>query len=99
MDSSNQSSQKCCPLCKRYIHLTFHHFIPRKVHRRAHYKKNYTKAQLNEGVHVCKQCHSGVHKAYDEMTLAKKFKTLEKIQTDATLGRHFEWVAKQRVRT
>ena len=99
MNSSQQSKTRHCPLCARQTHLSFHHFIPRKVHRRAHYKKNYTKAQLNEGVHVCKQCHSGMHKAYDDMALAKEFNTLEKIQADETLTRHFAWVAKQRVQS
>lgn len=40
-----------------------------------------------------------MHKAYDEMALAKQFNTLEKMQADATLIRHFEWVAKQRVQS
>ncbi len=89
--------QDACPLCARQTHLSFHHLIPRKVHRRAHYRKNYSKAQLNEGIYVCKKCHAGMHKAYDEMTLAKEFNSIDKIKADVTLARHFEWVAKQRV--
>ena len=46
---------------------------------------------------MCKKCHAGMHKAYDEMTLAKEFNSIDKIKADVTLARHFEWVAKQRV--
>lgn len=86
-----------CPLCKRQTHLTFHHFIPRKVHRRAHFKKNYSKAELQQGIHICRACHNGIHKAYDEMTLAKSYASLDKLQQDERLNQHFNWVAKQRV--
>jgi len=88
-----------CPLCKRDVHLTFHHLIPRKVHRRAHFKKHFDKTSLNLGIDICRQCHSGIHKAYDEMALAKTFNTIEKLRTDEVLSRHFDWVSKQKVRT
>lgn len=87
-----------CLFCKRECRLTFHHLIPRKVHRRAHYKKHFSKAELNEGVAICRQCHSGIHKQYDEMQLAKIFNTAEALAADATLQRHFAWVSKQRVK-
>ncbi|MBT8115304.1 MAG: hypothetical protein KJP04_07980 [Arenicella sp.] len=69
---STRSKHGHCPLCQRLTHLTFHHFVPRKVHRRAHFKKHFTKDQLNQGVAVCRQCHSGIHRFYDEMHLAKR---------------------------
>jgi hypothetical protein len=42
-----------CDLCGCTRPLTFHHLIPRKVHRRAAFKKNYSKEQLNHGLQVC----------------------------------------------
>lgn len=87
-----------CPLCKRTVPLTFHHLIPKKVHRRTYFKKNYSKAELNQGVLICRLCHSGIHNCYDEMTLAKEFYTLKQIQADATIRKHVGWVAKQKVR-
>lgn len=85
-----------CPLCDRAVPLTFHHLIPKKLHRRTRFKKSYSRAELNQGVLICRLCHNGIHDHYDEMTLAKEFDTFEKLQADASIQRHAEWVAKQR---
>jgi len=45
---------------------------------------------------VCRLCHRGIHREYDEMTLARQFNTLSALKGDETLARHFDWVAKQR---
>lgn len=85
-----------CLLCERETELTFHHLIPRKLHRRSFFQKKYTKEFLNEGIMICYLCHKGLHKIYDEMKLAKEFSSIETIKKDAALLKHFEWVAKQR---
>ncbi|GAA0794520.1 HNH endonuclease [Marinobacterium sediminicola] len=85
-----------CQLCGRKIALTFHHLIPRKMHRRPRFYKQYTREQLNQGIWVCRACHRGIHKHYDEMTLARDYNTLEQLQTDSQLQKHVAWVAKQR---
>ena len=76
--------------------LTFHHLIPKKMHRRAWFKRHYSRDQLNEGILVCRLCHRGIHKRYDEMTLGKQFTTLTSLLSDPGLKNHFAWVAKQR---
>ncbi|MEO3866124.1 hypothetical protein [Rheinheimera fenheensis] len=86
-----------CQLCQRECFLTFHHLIPRKMHRRPYFKKHYDKTALQQGVMLCKLCHKGIHTLYDEMTLAKRFNTIEQLQTDASIKQHVEWVKKQRV--
>ncbi|MGD8526736.1 MAG: hypothetical protein PVJ63_10835 [Thioalkalispiraceae bacterium] len=86
-----------CPLCLRKVKLTFHHLVPKKLHRRNFYRKNYSREQLNEGINICRNCHSGIHDIYDEMTLARYFNTLEALQHDASLTKHFAWAAKQKV--
>lgn len=86
-----------CPLCGRICSLTLHHFIPRKLHRRTHFKKHYTPEQRQCGVLICRQCHNGIHDHYDEMELAKSFQTIKALQSDEDLQRHFRWVAKQKV--
>jgi len=92
-----RSKHGICLFCQRDCSLTFHHLIPRKLHRRAHFRKHYNKEQLNTGIDICRQCHRGVHKRYDEMTLGKQFSTQELLQADEDLQRHFEWVSKQRI--
>ena len=85
-----------CACCHRRVPLTFHHLIPKKVHRRAHFKRRFTKQTLQGGIYICRLCHRGVHRQYDEMTLARDYCTLEALTHIAVLSRHFEWVAKQR---
>ena len=85
-----------CPLCRRTISLTFHHLIPKKMHRRAHFKKHYSKQQLQAGIDICRRCHDGVHDIYNEMQLAKHFSSLEALQRDPLLQNHFQWVSRQK---
>ena len=85
-----------CECCFREVELTFHHLIPKKAHRRKRFKNSYSKRQLNAGVHVCRLCHRGIHRLYDELTLARDFNTLEQLLADETLAKHFAWVSKQK---
>ena len=85
-----------CELCGRHTDLSFHHLIPRKMHRRSHFKKHYSKEQLQAGVLLCRLCHRGIHRLYDEMTLAKQFQSLEALQADAAVAKHVDWGRKQR---
>lgn len=87
-----------CPCCGRHIRLTFHHLIPKKLHRRTRFKREFTKAQLSEGIYICRQCHSGIHDQYDEMTLAQEFDSLQALLADEGLQRHFKWVSRQKSR-
>lgn len=95
---SNSNKLGHCPLCHRYTRLTFHHLVPRKLHRRRHFRKNLSYAERNRGIVICRQCHDAIHRFYTEMELAKHFTSLAQLQQDEKLARHFEWVAKQAVR-
>ena len=86
-----------CVLCERQVSLTFHHLIPRKMHRRTYYRKHFDRNSLAKGIWICRKCHNGLHNLYDEMTLAKKFNTLEALREDTAIQKHVQWVAKQRV--
>lgn len=83
-----------CAFCGREVPLTFHHLIPRKLHRRAYFKKNFEKSELRQGVNICRQCHNGIHDLYDEMTLFQKFSDPESLMQDPALKRHFAWARK-----
>lgn len=87
-----------CPFCGRECGLTFHHLIPRKLHRRKAFRRRYTREALNQGVHICRDCHDGIHDFYDEMTLARCFPDIRALRSDPALARHFRWVAKKKVR-
>lgn len=85
-----------CQLCQCEKQLTFHHLIPRKMHRRSFFKKHYTKLELQRGVMLCNICHKAVHRFYDEMTLAKQFNTLSALLQSEKIQTHLNWAKKQR---
>jgi hypothetical protein len=51
---------------------------------------------LLQGITICHLCHKGLHRLYDEMTLAKCLSTLEALRADSAIQRHVAWVRKQR---
>ena len=96
IESRNSSKPENCVLCQRKVALTYHHLIPRKMHRRTYFRKNYNRNELPTGIWICRKCHSGLHRLYDEMTLAKKYCSLALIQADPAMQKHIQWVAKQK---
>jgi 5-methylcytosine-specific restriction endonuclease McrA len=95
---SRGSRAGACPFCRRELPLTFHHLIPKKLHRRTRFRKRYTREQLNRGIEVCRQCHDGIHDRYDEMTLYRAFSEPGRLSADPELARYFDWVSRQKVR-
>jgi len=85
-----------CPFCQRTLSLTFHHLIPKKMHRRPRFKKRYCREQLHQGILICQDCHRGIHKTYSELELATHYHTPELLLESPPLIRHFAWVAKQK---
>ena len=98
MDNYGSPNRKygSCQLCRRTTRLTFHHLIPRKLHRRNRFRKNYSREELNRGIAICRQCHNGLHLLYDEMTLAKHFSTLDALLADDAIKRHIAWSGRQK---
>ena len=90
-----KSTSGPCSLCGRVTELTFHHLVPRKVHRRTFFRKHFDRASLQQGIEVCRLCHKGIHRLYDEVTLAKHLSTLEALRADPAIARHVGWVRKQ----
>lgn len=88
-----------CELCSRCTALTWHHLIPRKLHRRNFFKKKYSRQALQARIKLCRSCHRGIHKLYDEMTLGKQLNSVEKLRADQSVMKHVSWVAKQKVVT
>ncbi len=87
-----------CALCDRVANLTFHHLVPKKLHRRNHYRKQFDKEMLAQGVELCRPCHSALHRLYDEITLAKRLNSLALLREDPAVARHVGWVRKRRIR-
>ncbi|MCH9648910.1 MAG: hypothetical protein K0U98_11780 [Deltaproteobacteria bacterium] len=98
MGRERRSKQGCCILCGRQSRLTFHHLIPRKVHRRNRFKKQHGRTELQKGIDICQLCHWGLHNLYDEMTLAQRFSTVESLRQDDAIRKHVSWVRKQKAK-
>jgi len=72
-----------CEICKREgVALTKHHLIPRACHKNKRIKKEYTVAQMNKGIMICRPCHDCIHGLFTEKTLASSYNTLEDLQKD-----------------
>lgn len=88
-----------CELCGCQRTLSFHHLIPRKLHKRAYYKKHYSREFLhNHGLNLCRLCHRKVHKLFDESTLGRTYNTREKLLGHPEMQRFLVWARKQKKR-
>mmetsp|Transcript_34669 Transcript_34669/g.87408 ORF Transcript_34669/g.87408 Transcript_34669/m.87408 type:complete len:268 (+) Transcript_34669:266-1069(+) len=87
-----------CELCRRVdIALTRHHLIPRRTH--AKYKKRgVSSKELEVSAYICRPCHSAVHKAEDEFTLADKYHTVELLLRHPKIQKSAAYFGKQAVR-
>jgi hypothetical protein len=86
-----------CELCGRLQPLTWHHLIPRAVHRRRRYQRRYEKQEMHgRGMMICRHCHDGIHDLFPEKRLAEHYNTKEALLADPRLRKHIAWVRKQK---
>ncbi len=93
---SPKSNQSHCVLCQRETALTFHHLIPKKLHKRNRFARKYSREELNEGLMLCRRCHRGLHKLYSESELGSRLNTEAALREDPAIARHVAWVARQK---
>lgn len=87
-----------CELCGRAAPTSFHHLIPRTLHSNKWFKKRFTREQMNDGLDLCRQCHSAVHQFIDHKSLAREYHTKEALLSHPKVANFVRWVAKQKVR-
>lgn len=89
---------ECCELCERSQPLTFHHLIPRAVHRKPRFKAEFSRREMNRrGLWLCGLCHQGIHSLIpDEKELARSFNTREALLEHPGVARHVAWAKKQK---
>ena len=88
----NDASVDRCALCGRERRLTFHHLIPRTLHSNKWFKKNYSRAEMNEGIDVCRDCHRAIHKFIDRKELGREYNTVGKLREHPELGKFVAWI-------
>ena len=85
-----------CPICERFMPLTFHHLTPKTTHKK--YKKlGYNTADLSRGVNVCRPCHSQIHRLIPNEDLAATYNTLEKILPHPGIQQWIPYIRKQKL--
>ena len=86
-----------CALCGSNKLLTFHHLIPRTLHRNKWFRKNFELTDMRErGITLCRKCHSFIHKQFSEKELGREFNSLEKLAGDERVQKFVSWARKQR---
>jgi hypothetical protein len=58
--------------------------------------KSWVRQLLHETCDICRPCHSAVHKAHDNMTLALSYNSVERILEDEQISKFCKWASKQR---
>lgn len=84
-----------CALCERAHPLTFHHLIPRTVHRKRWARTRFSPEALQEGIWVCRDCHDAIHRFIPHRALAEEHRSLETLKTHPELARFVAWVSRQ----
>lgn len=88
----------CCELCGRRARLTFHHLIPRRVHRLSRFVRRFgLEVMRTRGLDLCELCHHGIHDLIpDEKQLAESYHTRELLLAHPGVARHVAWAARQK---
>lgn len=99
-----------CDMCERHMKLTFHHLIPKALHRK-YIKKNRLPSNLtaepgfkmgaflgNFGAYLCRPCHSAVHRCEPNRALAEEYNTIDRLLAHPKIGAWAAFNSKQKVR-
>ncbi|RHZ72557.1 hypothetical protein Glove_242g8 [Diversispora epigaea] len=86
-----------CSLCRRHMRLSFHHLIPRMMHKRVVTKGIFTRLECNtRGIKICKTCHRCIHKMIPHAQLALKYNTQEMLLQHEGISKFVQWNSKQK---
>lgn len=85
-----------CEFCGRLKELTFHHYIPKKLHNNKLFRKLYDVEYMRtHGVDLCKDCHKTIHKFFTEKELGKNYNDKNKLFSDKRIRDFVAWIKKQ----
>jgi 5-methylcytosine-specific restriction endonuclease McrA len=81
-----------CELCETDQASGFHHFIPRTLHSNKWFKRRYTRREMQQGINLCKSCHSAVHDLIpDEKDLGRHYNTRERLLSHPKIANYVTW--------
>jgi hypothetical protein len=81
-----------CALCESEGADSFHHYIPRTLHRNKWFKKRFLREEMRQGIDVCKSCHRAIHDLIpDEKELGRDYNTMEKLLAHPQFSAYIKW--------
>jgi hypothetical protein len=81
-----------CQLCQSDQAHNFHHFIPHTLHGNKWFKKRFTREEMADGIHLCKQCHQAIHHFIpDKKELGRQYHSLDELLRHPELGNYVRW--------
>ena len=86
-----------CGLCARYKELTFHHFIPKTLHKNKLFAKTFDKKYMkSHGIDLCDDCHYAIHHFHTEKELGNFYNDKSKLLSSEKVRTFLKWVKKQK---
>jgi 5-methylcytosine-specific restriction endonuclease McrA len=88
-----------CELCgTKDKELTFHHLIPKSLHRKKKFKNRYSIEEMrSQGLFLCRKCHSGIHDLIpSEKELGESYNTKARLLAHEGVAKHVAWASKQK---
>jgi len=78
------------------VPLTYHHLIPREVHRKVLKRGWHREDMLNSVAWLCRPCHSMVHRVATNEELARHYHTVELLLEREDVKKWAAWVGRQK---
>ncbi|NND97594.1 MAG: hypothetical protein HKN47_09735 [Pirellulaceae bacterium] len=76
---------------------TQHHLIPRGCHHNKWFKKQFTRAEMQQTIPVCRDCHNAIHRLVPkEKTLGRLYNTVDALLAHEQIAAFIQWARKQR---
>ncbi|TGZ80166.1 hypothetical protein EX30DRAFT_320474 [Ascodesmis nigricans] len=88
-----------CEICDREGNVTYHHLIPRSVHKKVLKRGWHQEWRLNVVAWLCRPCHSAVHRCASNEELAREYYTVEKLLEREDIQKWRNYISKQRKRS
>lgn len=95
LGGDDDDGKERCELCERVMPISHHHLIPKTTHGRMK-KKGTPRADLLRTLPLCRPCHSAVHRAESEDSLALEWNSLERLREHPKISRFVAWASGQK---
>ena len=94
---AKRPAPECCELCGRIKPLTFHHLIPRSLHKKRTVQARFDKTErVSRGLWICRLCHRQIHRLYSRRRLAEELNSREALVSEPEMEKFLSWARRQK---